>query len=734
MSGTHTSSDFARCMPAVAIELLGEPNKELSTRDELRWGTRGSMCVDCKKGTWCDHEAGGTGGGVLDLLKVKKGLEKEGALAWLRERKHLTDDDAGRPRIVATYDYTDATGELIFQVCRFMPKDFRQRRPDGQGGWVWKTAGMKLCLYRLPELLAAVAAGRTIYVAEGEKSVDLLRGLGLPATCSPGGAGKWRPHYSPALTGADVVLLPDNDEPGRDHAAKVAAALKGFAKTVRMLALPGLPEKGDAYDWIAAGGTRDALETLLPEAAEPPKGATAKSGIAAEAEIPTLHGQSLTEDGIALAFAAIHKDTLRFDHTRGAWFVWNGNAWRQDETKLAFSWSRRTCREIANQAKADGKLLSTLAKAATAASVERFAQSDPALTATADIWDRDPFLLGTPDGTVDLRTGNVRTAQPDEYITKLTAVAPALSPSCPMWDKFLLQTTSNDTDLIRFLRQWFGYCLTGDTREHALLFGHGPGGNGKGVMLNTIAGIMGDYCRQSAMDSFTASHGDRHPTDLAMLRGARMVCASETEEGRAWAESRIKQMTGGDVIAARFMRQDFFEYKPQFKLFLIGNHKPILKNVDEAARRRFNMVPFNNKPTSPDKGLEIQLRNEWPGILRWMIEGCLDWQKHGLARPKIVADATADYFESQDFFGRWLADCAILDPSLESRPAVLLASFRDWCAANGEPLSDNRIMRGMIERTPGLRYVTNRGVRSVRGIGLIPNPNRNEGAGVHCGA
>ncbi|WP_249208706.1 phage/plasmid primase, P4 family [Acetobacter okinawensis] len=272
-----------------------------------------------------------------------------------------------------------------------------------------------------------------------------------------------------------------------------------------------------------------------------------------------------------------------------------------------------------------------------------------------------------------------------------------------------------------FLKRWCGYCLTGDTREHALVFGYGPGGNGKSVFLNVLSKIMGDYATVAAMDTFTASHGDRHSTDLAMLRGARLVTASETEEGRAWAESRIKQMTGGDPITARFMRQDNFTFQPQFKLTIVGNHKPVLKNVDEAARRRFNIVPFIHKPNSPDKDLELKLQEEWPGILHWMIQGCLEWQREGMPRPAVVREATAEYFEAQDTFGQWLAERCILDPGLETKPSMLLKDFQEWCRNNGEPESDNKRMRGMLERTNGIRYVKTRGIRAVRGIGLNPS-------------
>ena len=511
----------------------------------------------------------------------------------------------------------------------------------------------------------------------------------------------------PAFAGASK---PESTKPARNDQSRSAVAMRKGMQLVRSgcdyaAMVTGLQLDPDTADWTQDKGRANGARELkrIYEKAE------------ASVQISDV---DLTEDGIALAFTRQHADELRYCHDTGAWFQYEAARWRQDQTKLAYSWARQTCRVIAASA-AENKR-ATLAKAATAGAVERFAQADPALAVTAKIWDADPFLLGTPAGTVDLRTAVMHPGNPADYITKQTAVSPAETPHAPLWDAFLLEATDGDTELIRFLRQWFGYCLTGDTREHALLFGFGPGGNGKSVLLNTVAGIMGDYCRQAAMETFTASSGDKHPTDLAMLRGARMVCASETEEGRAWAETRIKALTGGDVIAARFMRQDFFEYRPQFKLVVIGNHKPVLRNVDEAARRRFNVVPFVHTPTKPDRDLEAKLRAEWPGILRWMIEGCLDWQKHGLVRPKVVKDATAEYFEAQDFFARWLNECAKLAPTLESKPAILLASFRDWCAANGEPMTDNTKMRGMIERTAGLKYVKTNGTRYVRGIGLNP--------------
>jgi putative DNA primase/helicase len=402
---------------------------------------------------------------------------------------------------------------------------------------------------------------------------------------------------------------------------------------------------------------------------------------------------------------------LRFCHHAGSWFEWNGSVWRREETKLVFELARETCRQMAQASGATGKVAAALAKASTARAVERFAEADRAFAVTSECWDRDPFLLGTPGGTVDLRTGRLRPAVAMEFITKQTAVAPADAEDCPLWLKFLSETTRSDAELIRFLKQWSGYCLTGDIREQALLFVYGPGGNGKGVYLSATADIMGDYCKTADMDAFTASKSDRHPTDLAGLKGARMVRVSETDEGRAWAENRIKQLTGGDVISARFMRQDFFEYLPQFKLFIIGNHKPVLRNVDAAAKRRFNIAPFIHTPPVVDKALGEKLRAEWPGILRWMINGCLDWQQHGLVRPKAVQEATDEYFADQNTVAQWIEDCCETDQFFADTSSSLFGSWQNWAKAQGEDPGSSKRFSHFLELLGYRRIKNSDGIR-----------------------
>jgi putative DNA primase/helicase len=387
---------------------------------------------------------------------------------------------------------------------------------------------------------------------------------------------------------------------------------------------------------------------------------------------------SLTEDDVAEEFATQYGDRLRFDHDIGRWRVWKGTHWAINKTEIAFDHARHLCRKHR-----DGK--SKMASKKAAEGVEHMARRDQRLAVTSEIWDRDGFLLGTPGGTVDLRTGKLQEAVREDYITKLVAVKPAPKGTpCPIFEKFLDDATGGDTGLQAFLQQWAGYCLTGDTSEQALMFVYGLGGNGKGVFLTVLREIIADYAKAAAMDTFVASKHQRHLTELAMLHGARLVTASETEKNQAWSESRINQLTGEDPITANFMRRDHFTFPPRFKLTLIGNHKPKLETVNEAARRRFNIVPFRYKPKEPDKALVGKLRQEYPAILRWMIDGCLDWQANGLLRPDIVLATTAEYFEEQDLLGRWIDEECELGAEKKASASKLYKSWEEFAKANGE--------------------------------------------------
>jgi putative DNA primase/helicase len=307
------------------------------------------------------------------------------------------------------------------------------------------------------------------------------------------------------------------------------------------------------------------------------------------------------------------------------------------------------------------------------------------------------------DATYDLRTGIGRAPAPADYLTKKTAcaAAPAGTPH-PLWTAFLDRITAGN-ELQQFLQRYIGYCCTGFTTEHVFVFAYGTGANGKGTFINTIARIFGDYATVADMNTFLVTKNERHPTDLAKLHGARLVVAQETERGRRWDETKIKALTGGDTITARFMRQDFFDFTPTFKLFIVGNHKPRLGTVDEAMRRRMLIVPFTVQiPTHErDPKLPEKLWTERRAILRWCIDGCLEWQRVGLAPPAIVRDATEEYFQDQDTVGQWIEDRAnpqagVFAFTLSSE---LFTSWKVWCEAqNLKPGTEKALTEALKDK------------------------------------
>jgi len=405
---------------------------------------------------------------------------------------------------------------------------------------------------------------------------------------------------------------------------------------------------------------------------------------------------TFTDEALALRFAERHADDLRYVAAWSKWLIWDGRRWQFDDTLQAIDLARRVCREAAAECNKP-KVAACLASAKTVAAVERLAKADRRLAATVDQWDADPWLLNTPSCIIDLRTGDHRSHHPGDYLTKITAVASA--GRCPTWQNFLDRVTAGDKSLQQYLQRMAGYCLTGLTNEHALFFIYGTGANGKTTFINAVTAVAGDYHRTAPIETFVASSVERHPTDLAGLRGARLVTSVETEEGRRWAESKIKALTGGDKIAARFMRQDFFEFTPIFKLMIAGNHKPGLRSVDEAIRRRLNLIPFTVTipPAERDPDLAEKLKAEWPGILAWAIEGCLAWQHGGLAAPAAVTAATTAYLETEDAIAAWMNEQCEQESGATERSSVLFASWKEWAEKAGETVGSQKNLSQKLE-------------------------------------
>ena len=673
----------------------------------------------------------GVGGDGRVLLKCHAGCSVSDICSamGLSVKDLFPGKGQGRGQIAATYDYHSSGGKLLFQVCRTSDKRFFQRRPGG-GGWINGLGDVKPVLYRLPAVLEAVKRGEMVFVAEGEKDVDNLVRLGLAATTSPMGAGKWRQEYAGALAGASVVILPDNDEPGCKHAEQVAQSLQGKAAAVKVLKLPNLPEKGDVSNWLAAGGTK---EELLRLAAETPEWEPRQQQQQQANWLDTAEKRetfSNTDLGNAERLIAAHGSDLRYCHPWKKWLVWDGSRWREDDTADVMRRAKTTVRAMYAEAahieddKQRREFLKFVMRSEHHARLEAMtalAASEPGIPVLPAALDTNPWLLNCANGTVDLRSGELMPHRRDDMLTKVVNIEYDASAKCPRWMQFLYEITAGDESLISFLQRAAGYSLTGETSEHVLFILWGSGRNGKSTFLNILLQITGEYGMTAAPDLLLA-RGDRHPTELADLAGRRLVVAVESGEGRRLNEALVKQLTGGDTIKARRMREDFWQFNPTHKLWLATNHRPRVRGTDLAIWSRLKLIPFCVSFTEErqDKQLIHRLRNELTGILRWCVEGCLAWQREGLGVPEVVETATDAYRSEQDVLAAFLGDCCIVNPAAKAAARDLYETYVTWCRDNGEHVLSQRefgmrLAERGLERFRGGRA----GAFMWRGLGLL---------------
>lgn len=433
-------------------------------------------------------------------------------------------------------------------------------------------------------------------------------------------------------------------------------------------------------------------------------------------------------------------DRIRFSPDTGKWLVWDGYRWQHDAMQLVRTEAVRVLHEIASDyytaglgTKAEKEITARarwMESAQTLSNVLKIAAVNPAITVPASALDTDPWILNTPGGVVNLKTGAIKQADPRELVTKLTKVGPDATMPTPVWTQFLKEATGGDKEVEAYLQRFVGYALSGSIREQTVEFFYGPGGNGKGTFARVIRNILADYGVVAPMAIFTEQKYDGHTTDLAMLMGARFVWASETEEGKRWNEQRLKALSGGDPITARFMRADNFTFNPQFKLLFTANSAPAVRTMDAAIRRRLHIVGFNFAPPTVDRDLEDKLQPEYPGILAWAIQGALAWQVTGLKPPQAVLAATADYFESEDSISRWMDEALERgDPDFDSNAGTskppsypyrasgsdLFESWREWAGANGEYVGNTKRLANALHAR-GIKKVKSHGVMTYLGV------------------
>ena len=667
--------------------------------------------------------------------------------------------------VIACYEYSDADGNVSYRVLKTANKDFAQQRLDDSGKWIWKGPEKKL-LYRLPDLLAD-DSDQSVFITEGEKDVDNLRRIGLLATCNSGGAGKFTQDNS-ALKGRVVVILPDNDDPGRRHAADVAKKLEGIAEKIITLELPDLPAKGDVSDWIAAGGTKDELLGLVDAAINPPK----------EAEYfqpsdTLLRPDELSLMGLAALFHRQYYKDTRFVEARGAFFNYTKGVWtasrclaevktkdiinqvheKAKETEARLEELTKKRDELLTGGKAEEaqpisrelgrlhtyldaleKFLPKIKRPSTMSAILDFARSD--LLIGVDDFDPDHALFNVANGSIDLKTGKFRPHRSTDLCSMQSPVEYVEGADCPRWKGFLRNIFLDDQELVDFIQRAAGYSLSGYTSEQVMLILQGAGSNGKGTLFRIMETLLGTYGGSPNIDTFMDDKpAGGHNEDIARLRGCRMVMTSETEKSKRLAEALVKRLTGEDTITASYKHERTFQYRPRFKIWMAANYKPIINGADYGIWRRIFLVPFLaafHKPQDwgrvdgvrnfkVDETLEPDLRKELSGILNWAISGYAAWEKQGLNPPKAVKDASAAYRSESDKLGTFLGEECEKEPGSNTPLSDIYERYQLWAEQSGvratskHTLASDLRMRGVEVRRIGKMNVT-----IVEGYVLIP--------------
>ncbi len=624
--------------------------------------------------------------------------------------------------------------EAVALAQKFLPETLTSGKQGIASHWVYRSPGAAYLEFHdvhgsiLIQLKASANGAGHQFVVE-------------PSVHPEKGPYRWIPAFSPALIAevpkeklekrlrylAAAVLVVRNFPPDGGH--RYANALCGF------LLRNGMPLEDLEYLLEAcwpkektmrhniAGAVRDTHAKL--ERDEPVTGGRTLEDLASG--LPKALAKALgwekadhrdgrrsymcTDLGNAQRFADQHGHDFRYVFPWGKWLVWDGRRWKIDDTGEAVRRAKDTARTIFKAAaKAqDEERTKELGKWALRSQSEtrikamlELAKSEPGMPVTPGALDQHPWLLNVENGTIDLRTGELRAHSREDLITKLAPVTHDVEASAPSWEATLKRALPSEA-LRAFFKKLCGYAITGDVSEHILAVLYGTGANSKSTILNALLDTLGDYGMQAAPDLLIAKR-NAHPTELADLFGMRLVASIEVEDGRRLAESLVKQLTGGDRVKARRMRQDFWEFPPTHKVFMAVNHKPIIRGTDTAIWRRIRLIPFTETipPEEQDKRLPSKLRLERSGILAWAVEGCSEWQQEGLGAPDEVRKATGQYRSEMDVLGAFLKECCVREGSETAR--VLYAAYRLWCDETGERAETQRKFGSQLSERGFERY------------------------------
>jgi putative DNA primase/helicase len=702
-------------------------------------GTGDNFSVNAKTGMWCCHSQCGRGGSMFDLEMALSNAEFAVAANEVRRivgRPALRQVDTnpemkwGLPgwshnylgqqieaieqknkwRHTAIYPYFDADGRISYVKVRFIDKQndktFRQFGLTSKLGWrSRKQAGKKPILYRLNTLDTATE----VFIVNGEKAAD--RGadaLGIVTTCTPDGEGKWWAEYTKALLGKSIRIITDRDEKGEQYGKVVSEAVVPHVVEVKIVRLPGLPPKGDLWDWIEAGGSRDQLSQIVANtlAVELPPQSTETSEPHLEASQPVEHAllkQLRNDTGNADRLILKFGDRLRYCPGFKKWLVWDGRRWAVDGQGFARRLAKKTMLEYLAQAvDAEDKDHRTFAYRSLDAKRigNLLTMAECELVITPDQLDTHPFLLNFLNGMLDLETGVLLPHNSERYLTKLVHYNYNPQAECPLFLGFIARIMGNHADasepeldraerMVEYLKRSIGYSLSGTTEEKAVFVPFGSGNNGKTTLLSTFLHLLEEYAVLLQVDTLMVrQESNNTQADLADLRGARFVMTSETEEGQRLSQGKLKRITQGmGKIKATRKYENPIEFPETHKLWMDTNSKPVIRAADDQATfNRLHPIPFTvTIPTEEiDKSLPRKLLAEAEGILAWAVEGAKEWRRKGLGKPPEVTAANDDWKAENDQLGRFIGDCCVVGDSVSGKARPLYMCYREWAEGAGE--------------------------------------------------
>lgn len=675
-------------------------------------------------GTW--GEIRGLNGVIIVAPSLHADAAEGGIYTWVR-----TGTVPALPESLAAllHDSTNATDcATDTAVAAFITSYTTSSRPELLEGWQRlfaerAKAGESRHDRMLSVLTGALKEAATGHLAAGTTITALRTDFITAATTEPVGRqghartpGEAADEFHGILSWAVAQANAANPAQTRERLARTQPTVGGTSSTPPMRHLAPVP---------ASTGTTGAVPAPKPEKAPSSHLSVVPDDADLTAAIALRHGP--TEDGTARALVEQHADRIRYCPQRGRWLAWTGQRWAWDEAETVRELVRGIARALPED-KAWSNYKRRAMSASGVAGITRLAQSDAAITVNVDDLDARPWELNTPGGVVNLRTGQLGPADPRGLHTRMTTVAPdsAQLTGDDDFSTFLHDTFAGDTALCSYMQRLFGLSLIGVVLEQVMPLLHGPGANGKTTLTEAVAGCLGHgdggYSMSLPAEALMLRKNEQHPAELAQLLGARLVICSELDDGQRFAEARVKMLTGGDRINARFMRRDPFTFTPSHTLLLLGNHRPETSAGGPAFWRRIRLLPFNHTVPAEERDphLAQKLNDLAPAVLAWAVQGAADYAAHGLQEPGSVLVATADYAADQDTVSRFLEECCNLGgaPVVKIKTSLLRTAYETWCRQAGETAVSPRGLSLALARDHSVSLLKSNGARFYEGVSI----------------